>query len=75
MVSGITMMTRYPLAFATEARPIPVFPLVGSIIVAPGFKIPLYENEKYTDYQIIFETNETVKNASNWKPADDNPFS
>ena len=27
----------------------------------PGFKIPLYENEKYTDYQILFETTETTK--------------
>ena len=27
----------------------------------PGFKIPLYENEKFTDYQILFETAETAK--------------
>ena len=32
MVSGMTMMIRYPLAAATEARPMPVLPEVGSII-------------------------------------------
>ena len=30
------MIALYPLAAATEAIPIPVFPLVGSINVAPG---------------------------------------
>jgi galactose mutarotase-like enzyme len=27
----------------------------------PGFKIPLYENESYSDYSVIFEKKETVK--------------
>ena len=30
----------YPLEEDTKANPTPVFPLVGSIIVAPGFKTP-----------------------------------
>ena len=34
------MMMRYPLAAATAARPIPVLPLVGSMITEPGFKAP-----------------------------------
>ena len=35
MVSGMVKITLYPLIAATIARPIPVFPLVGSIIVPP----------------------------------------
>ena len=42
MVSGITMMMRYPRAAATDARPIPVFPEVGSMITEPGFNWPLF---------------------------------
>ena len=34
-------MALYPLAVATQPIPIPVFPDVGSIIVEPGFNIPL----------------------------------
>ncbi|MNO96345.1 hypothetical protein D3C76_880130 [compost metagenome] len=34
-------MTLYPLAAAIIANPIPVFPLVGSIIVPPGDNSPL----------------------------------
>ena len=34
-------MILYPRAAATEARPIPVFPEVGSIIVEPAFNFPL----------------------------------
>src|SRR5699024_1734503 len=30
----------YPFAAATNASPIPVFPLVGSIMVSPGFNTP-----------------------------------
>ena len=40
MVSGIVRMIRYPFTAAIEARPIPVFPDVGSMITEPSFKIP-----------------------------------
>ena len=40
MVSGSVSMVLYPFAAATAASPIPVFPLVGSMIVAPGFSTP-----------------------------------
>ncbi len=40
MVSGMTMMIRYPLAAATEARPMPVLPEVGSMMTEPGFRRP-----------------------------------
>ena len=33
-------MIRYPFAAAIAARPIPVFPDVGSMIVEPGFNFP-----------------------------------
>ncbi len=33
-------MSLYPLIIATNAKPIPVFPEVPSIIVPPGFKRP-----------------------------------
>ena len=39
MVSGRVKIALYPFAAATAARPIPVLPLVGSIIVAPGGEI------------------------------------
>src|SRR5699024_649181 len=42
LLSGITIMALYPLAAAFMARPIPVFPLVGSILVAPGFNFPAF---------------------------------
>ena len=40
MDSGIVRMIRYPLAAASAARPIPVFPDVGSIITEPSFNCP-----------------------------------
>ena len=40
MVSGIVKITRYPLAVPTAAKPIPVLPLVGSIITEPSFNWP-----------------------------------
>ena len=42
MVSGRTMIRRYPFAAAIAARPIPVFPDVGSIMVEPGFNFPSF---------------------------------
>ena len=42
IVSGNVSIAVYPLAAATAAMPIPVFPLVGSIIVAPSFNIPFF---------------------------------
>ena len=42
MVSGRVSTAWYPFAVATAARPIPVLPDVGSIIVAPGFKMPFF---------------------------------
>src|SRR5437867_4253203 len=40
MSSGIVTISLYPLTAATIARPMPVLPLVGSMIVAPGFRRP-----------------------------------
>jgi len=34
--SGMTMTVRYPRAFPTSARPMPVLPAVPSTIVPPG---------------------------------------
>lgn len=42
IVSGITKMAFNPLAAATIASPIPVFPLVGSMIVSPAFNFPSF---------------------------------
>src|SRR3989339_1251188 len=42
MLSGITRIRRYFLTAATNARPIPVFPEVGSIITVLGFKSPSF---------------------------------
>src|SRR5262245_43963883 len=40
MVSGMVSTRRYPRTAATSARPMPVLPLVGSMIVPPGRKSP-----------------------------------
>ena len=40
IVSVIVKIILYPLAAATDANPIPVFPLVGSMITAPFFSLP-----------------------------------
>src|SRR5438552_11972716 len=40
ILSGIVNTARYPLIAATMARPSPVFPLVGSMIVPPGLRVP-----------------------------------
>ena len=40
IVSGIVMMSLYPREAATDARPIPVFPLVGSMITLPSLRSP-----------------------------------
>ena len=40
MVSGIVRIILYPLAAAIEARPIPVFPDVGSMITEPSLRSP-----------------------------------
>ena len=37
----MTIIILYPLAAATEARPIPVLPDVGSMIVVSAFTSPL----------------------------------
>ena len=42
IVSGITITALYPLEAATIARPTPVLPLVGSIIVPPGLRVPAF---------------------------------
>ena len=40
--SGITQINLYPRTFAAIASEMPVLPLVGSKIVAPGFNKPLF---------------------------------
>ena len=42
MVSGIVRISLYPFIADTRARPTPVLPLVGSMIVAPGFSLPSF---------------------------------
>jgi len=42
IVSGIVRTNLYPLAAETKASPTPVFPLVGSMMVAPGFSSPFF---------------------------------
>ena len=42
IVSGMVRMILYPLDAAMAARPIPVFPEVGSIIVDPFFNAPVF---------------------------------
>ena len=39
-VSGMTMIVLYPLALATSAKPMPVFPAVPSTMVPPGLSVP-----------------------------------
>ena len=46
IVSGIVITTLYPFAAAIAAIPIPVFPDVGSISVAPGLISPLSSKSK-----------------------------
>ena len=41
-VSGIIMMTLYPLSFPINDNAIPVFPEVGSTIVPPGCNFPSF---------------------------------
>ena len=40
--SGITRIRRYPLTAATRARPMPVFPEVGSMSTEPGPMVPAF---------------------------------
>ena len=40
MLSGMTSTSLYPFTAATMARPMPVLPLVGSMIVPPGLSAP-----------------------------------
>ena len=42
MVSGITSITLYPSAAPTIAKPMPVLPLVGSMIVDPALISPRF---------------------------------
>src|SRR5699024_1787099 len=44
LLSGITIIALYPLAAAFIASPIPVLPLVGSIIVASDLKWPVFSS-------------------------------
>ena len=49
IVSGSVSIALYPLATATNAKPIPVLPEVGSIIVAPGLSIPFFSASSIID--------------------------
>src|ERR1035441_9886051 len=42
MLSGMVRVMGYPRAAATNARAIPVFPLVGSMSALPGFRMPRF---------------------------------
>ena len=53
MVSGITMIALYPFAVAIDASPIPVFPDVGSMIVAPGFNVPFLSASSIISFAIL----------------------
>ena len=47
------MMDLYPLSMASAEIPIPVFPDVGSIIVAPGLSRPLASASSMIDLAIL----------------------
>ena len=48
----MTIISLYPLAAATEASPIPVFPEVGSIMTVPAFMSP----RSSASFKIAFAT-------------------
>jgi hypothetical protein len=50
IVSGMTMMIRYPRAAATDARPMPVLPEVGSMMTEPSFNSPLSSASSIIDF-------------------------
>jgi len=49
MVSGIVKINLYPLAAATKASAIPVFPLVGSIMTVSGLRMPCFSAASIMD--------------------------
>ena len=53
IVSGRVKMALYPLAAATAASPIPVLPLVGSMIVDPSFSIPFSSASRIMPHAIL----------------------
>ncbi len=46
-------MILYPFDAATAARPMPVLPLVGSIMTAPGFNTPLCSASSIIAFAIL----------------------
>ena len=66
MVSGSVKIALYPLTAATAARPIPVLPLVGSIMVAPSFKIPFFSASSIIANAILSFTEPAGLNASSF---------
>ena len=53
MVSGIVRMILYPFAAAIAARPIPVFPEVGSMITEPSFNTPFASASSIIAFAIL----------------------
>ena len=53
IVSGIVNINLYPFAAETNAKAIPVFPLVGSIITESLFKIPFFSASIIIPYPIL----------------------
>jgi len=51
--SGNVKIIRYPFAAAMDAKLIPVFPLVGSIITLPVVSFPSFSAVKISDNQIL----------------------
>ena len=65
IVSGSTIINLYPFAAAIAARPMPVFPDVGSIITEPGFNIPFFSASSIISLAILsFTLPEGLKYSS-----------
>lgn len=64
MLAGIVRMRRYPLAAATKASAIPVFPDVGSIrVVTPGM---IYNKQLLPYFRLrVYETAKTKSKPEN----------
>ena len=50
IVSGMVRMSRYPLTAQIAASPMPVFPLVGSIMTVPAFTAPRFSASASMEY-------------------------
>ena len=65
--AGIVMINLYPLAAATKANAIPVFPEVGSLwVVYPGRILPVFSASRIIEYPILSLTEQAGLKYSNF---------